>query len=816
MTPYVFRRLLRSPGFTAATLLTLAIGIGANTAVFSVVDAILLKPLPYPQPDRLVGLWHTAAGLNLNEVNLCSSLYFTYREENRSFEKVGAYTGGTVSVTRSGPPEELRSFWVTQEVLPILGVRPALGRIFSRRDDTPGMPRTVVLTWGYWHTHFGDSASAIGRHIVTDGRDREIVGVLPRDFRFIDPQPDIVLPLQFERDKALLGNFSYQGIARLKAGVTVSQAGADIARMIPIWLRTFPAPPGFSRKIFEDARLAPHLLPFTHDVIGDIGNSLWMVMGTIGAVLLIACANVANLLLVRAEGRRHELSIRAALGAGQGRIARELLLESSTLALAGGLLGLAFAYGALKLLVALAPSHLPRLGEIGIDPATLLFALAASLFAGVLFGILPVMKYAGARAATGLRDDNRSVSAGRERHRARNILVVVQVALALLLLIASGLMIRTFQSMRSIEPGFSEPADVLTMRIAIPAASVTQPERAVRMDYEIATKIAAIPGVESVGLANANTMDGNNSNDLLYVENQPVANGTVPPVRTYKFVSPGFFRTVGRRFLAGRDLTWNDVFDYRAVAIVSENLAREYWRTPSAALGKRIREGGEDEWREVVGVVADERDNGVQMKPPTIVYWPFTMKKFWGEETFAQRTMAFDIRSKRTGSEALLNEVRRAVWSVSPNSPLANVQSLDRIYGMSMARTSFTLAMLGIAGAMALILGIVGIYGAISYSVSQRRREIGIRVALGAREREVSGMFVRHGLGLAAIGVVCGIVAAASLKRVIAAMLFGVGPVDPATYAVMSAALIGAAALASYVPARRAAAVNPVETLRAE
>ena len=780
MTKHVLRRLLHSPGFTAATLMTLAIGIGANTAVFSVVNGILLKPLPYPEPERLVGLWHSAAGLNIKELNMCPTLYFTYSDEGRTFEQVGGFRTGLVFVTRTGRPEQVRGLFVTHEVLPMLGVQPATGRLFGAKDTVQGNPKTAIVSWGFRQSHFGDS-SPVGRHVVVDGEDREIVGVLPRNFRFADQQPGMVLPLQYNRAKLVLGNFGLRGIARLRPGVTMAQANADVARMIPIWLRSFPAPPGFSAKVFEDARLMPALRPYMRDAVGDIGSVLWVVMGTIGAVLLIACANVANLLLVRAEGRRHELAIRAALGAGWGAIARELLLESAALGLAGGALGLAFAYGALRLLVAIAPTGLPRLSDIGIDSTALLFTIAVSLIAGLLFGILPVFKYADVRAGTGLRESNRSVSGGRERHRARNVLVVVQVALALLLLIGSGLMIRTFQALRRVDPGFTGPEDLLTLRISIPGTEVKEPERAARMDSEIVSKIMAIPGVESAAMTTSLPMDGNNSFDVLFAEDHPTASGKVPPIRTFKFLSPGFFGTTGRRFLSGRDFTWVDIYDYRNVAIVSENLAREWWGSPAAALGKRVREGAQDDWREIVGVVANEYDDGVQQKAPPVVYFPFMTKKFWGNDTLLQRTMAFAIRSKRAGSAAFSDDVRKVVWGVSANSPLAEVQTMEEIYRVSMARTSFTLVMLSISGLMALLLGLVGIYGVISYSVTQRRREIGIRVALGARSGAVSRMFVRDGLVLAVVGVVCGLGAALSLTRLIKSFLFGVTVGDPYT-----------------------------------
>jgi predicted permease len=816
MSKEILRRLLRSPMFAAVTLITLAIGIGANTAIFSVIQGVLLKPLPYTQPERLVGVWHTAGGLNIKEVEICPSLYYIYREQGRTFTDIAAYRGGSVSVTQIGEPEQVQSLSVTQRFLPLLGVNAAAGRSFTAQDDTDGSPRTAMLTYAYWQSRFGGSPGVIGRRIIVDGNARDIIGVLPQTFRFGNPQPSLVMPLQFNRNMVFLGSFSYRGIARLKPGVTLAQANADVARMIPIWLRTFPAPPGFNVKMFEDARLGPNVRPFMQDVVGDISGVLWVLMGTIGVVLLIACANVANLLLVRAEGRQTELAIRSALGASWWRIARELVFESIVLGLAGGLLGIGVAFGALRLLVAIAPTGLPRLDDIGVDSWVLLFALVVSLLSGILFGILPVFKYAGVRPGTGLRDSNRSVSAGRERHRARSVLVIVQVALALVLLIGSGLMIRTFQALRKVQPGFTAPEDVLTLRVSIPSAQVKEPERVVHMDHDILTKISDMPGVDAAGMVSSITMDGRTSGDPIFAEDHPVAEGKLPPIRRFKFISPGYFHTVGRAVIAGRDLTWTDIYGFRPVVIVSENLAREYWGDPAAAIGKRVRESLKDRWYEIIGVVGDEYDDGVQKKPPAVAYWPFLMKNFWGDETFTQRTMAFVIRSKRAGSVALLNEVRRAVWSVSPNSPLADVRTLQEIYSKSMARTSFTLVMLAIAGAMALILGFVGIYGVISYSVSQRQREIGIRMALGAREQQVSGMFVRRGFVLAAIGIGCGLAAAFALTRLIASFLFSVSPADPWTYVTVSIGLVMAAVLASYIPARRAAAVNPVETLRSE
>ena len=802
--------------FTALSLVTLAIGIGANTAIFSVIEGVLLKPLPYPHPEQLVALWHTAPGVNIKNLNMAPSLYFIYSDESRAFQDVSMWTDGTSSVTGLAEPQDVRVLLATHRLLPILQVQPALGRRFTASDDDPKSRRTVMLTDGYWKSHFAADRSVLGRRIMIDGNACEVVGVLPPSFQFMDRRVSALMPLRFNRNEVHLGNFSFQGVARLKPGLTLQHATADIARMLPMASKNFPPPSGFSTKMFDDARIGPNLRLLKDDLLGDIGSTLWVLMGTVGMVLLIACANVANLLLVRADGRRQELAIRAALGAGWGRIARELLLESALLGLSGGALGLALAYAALRMLAASELAHLPRIDNISIDPWVLAFTLAISLAAGLVFGLIPVFKYARPHLSNALRGGGRSLSQSKDRHRARSILVVVQVALALVLLVSSGLMIRTFQALRHVDPGFSGEHGVQTLRISIPGTQVKEPERVLRMEHEILDRIASVAGVSSVAVTTAIPMDGQNSNDPIYAQDQVYREGQLPPIRRYKWISPAYRSTMGSRLIAGRDLTWTDTFNQAPVALVSENLARELWHDPRLALGKRIRPTLKDDWNEVIGVVADERDDGVDQKAPAIVYWPLLQKNFEGAPIGARRSVAFVIRTPRAGSTNLLQELRQAVWSVNPNLPLANVRTLADIYDRSLARTSFTLALLAIAGGMALLLGVVGIYGVISYSVSQRTREIGIRLALGAPLQQVTGMFVRHGLVLSGIGAACGLAAALALTRLMKSLLFDVSPADPLTYVAVSAGLILAATLASYLPARRATKVDPAEALRAE
>lgn len=815
----VLRRLGRAPMFTVVTLLTLAIGIGANTVVFSVVTGVLLKPLNYSHPEQLIGMWHQAPGIDIPNLRMAPFLYFTDREQNRTLEDMGMYDDDALSITGSGEPERVRGLDVTDGTLPILGVKPALGRLFSRSDDMPNEPRTVLISYGYWQRKFGGNQSVIGRSITADGYTREIIGVLPRGFHFLDvPDPDVVVPMQIDRGKTRLGNFSFRAIGRLKPGVTLEQAKADLARLVPVAIQSFPAPDGFSPTLFQKAQLTPDLHSLKLDVIGTVGSVLWVLMGSIGIVLLVACANVANLLLVRVEGRRQELAIRAALGAGQGRITAGILMESLILGFAGSLIGLALAYGALRVLVAMAPTGLPRLHEIGIDAPVLLFTLGLALFVSIVIGLLPVMKYARVTLNTGLREGGRALSQSRERHKARKALVVVQVALALVLLICSGLMIRTFRAMMHVSPGFSDPSTLQTFRLYIPETEIpdTQRGRVVRTDEEVMDKLAGIPGVSSVAMGSTVPMDGRGSFDPVFAQDHIYKEGEIPPIRRFKFIAPGFFKTLGTPLVGGHDLTWTDVYEKRPVAIISESMANEYWRGPADALGKHIRVGNTDDWREVIGVAANTYDDGVNKPPSNAVYWPFLMQNYEGQKETVQRGMTFVIRSPRAGSAAFMREVQRIVWSVDGDLPLADPITVAELYTKSMARTSFTLVMLCVAGGMALLLGIVGIYGVISYAVSQRTREIGIRMALGAQRDALTGMFVRQGLMLTGIGVACGVVAAFGVMRLMSSLLFDVSTKDPWTYAAAIVGVVLISWIACYLPSRRAAAVNPVNALRAE
>ncbi|HJU43749.1 MAG TPA: ABC transporter permease [Vicinamibacterales bacterium] len=812
---HALRRLLKSPAFSLTALITIGAAIGANALIFSVVNGVVLKPLPFADPDRLVGVWHTAPGLSLDAVNQSPATYLTYRDE-KVFADIGMWDNTAVTITGRTEPERVDALLVTDGTLPIVGVVPALGRTFSPADDAPGSAETVIVSHDYWRRALGGNAAAIGQSLVIDGRPRQVIGVMPEGFRFLRYNPAVLLPFRFNRAEVRIGNFSYQGVARLKPGSTIEQANADVARLLPGVPDRFPLPPGFSREMFDGIKMGPLVRPLIVDVVGDIDRMLWILLGTVGIVLLVASANVANLFLVRAEGRQQELAIRTALGAKRSQVIRELMSEAFTISIAGGVLGLGLAYAGIQLLLALNPAQLPRLEDITIDPIVLAFTLLISLVAGLMFGLIPIVKYANPNLGNALKEGGRGSSDGRERHRARNTLVVAQVALALVLLVASGLMIRTFAAMRNISPGFTNPAEILTFRVTIPTAVAKDPAQVALMHEQILRRIEALPGVTSASMSSSVTMDGNDSNDPVFREDKPMPDGQMAPLRRYKFIPANFFKTMGRPFLAGRDMTWADVHGTTPVAIITESLAREFYGEPAAAIGQRIRNTPKSDWREIVGVVGNEYDDGVTRPATTVVYWPLMMRNFWEEGVMVQRSMAHVVRSSRLRDQGFLREVQQAVWSVNPNLPLARPRTVQELYDDSMAETSFTLVILGIAASVTLLLGLVGIYGVIAYIVSQRKREVGIRIALGAHSGEVQRMFVTRGLMLTGIGLAVGLAAAAALMRLMSSLLFGVKPFDPVTYAAVVAGLGVVALLATWLPARSATKIDPMLALRSE
>ena len=818
---HALRMLRHNPVFTAVGLLTIAIGIGANAAVFSVVNSVLLRPLNYPHAQELVSLHQIAPGAAgladfENGLLLSPSMYFTYAEQNRAFQSLGVWILDTANVTGLAEPEQVRQVVVSDGVLQTLEVAPAVGRWLSPADQVPRGPDRMMLSYGYWQRRFGGDPAVIGRTILIDSRPTEIVGVMPRRFRFADTDFDVILPFKFDRAKLILAGFGYHGVARLKPGATIAQANADITRMLPIWMDSWSNGPGTNPHVYETWRITPLLRPLKQEVIGNVSELLWIVMGTIGLVMFIACANVMNLFLVRVEARQQELAVRAALGAGWVRIVRGLLVESVILGLLGGVTGVALANAAVRLLLAIGPSNLPRLSEISVDARTLAFSFLLSLFSSLLFGLIPALKYAGPHTALALRSVGRTISVTRERRRAGNMLVVGQVAMAMVLLVSAGLMIRTFQALRTVDPGFTDAQHLQLLRISIPDSLVPQPEKVTRTQNDILDKLGSLPGVKSAAFASEMAMEGLDTDwDVIFIEGRNYPKDEIPPLYQYKHVSPGFLQTVGTRTIAGRELAWGEIYGLQPVVLVSENLAREMWGTPAAAVGKRLREFDSMPWHEVIGVAQDVREHGLQEKAPKVVYWPsLTGPLSFNRRLNALRTATFVIRSDRAGTESFLNEVRQAVWAVNSNLPVASARTMQEVYDKSIARTSFTLVMLGIAGGMALSLGLIGIYGVISYTISERKREIGIRLALGAQGRDVLGTILGQGAVTTLAGVVIGMGSALALTRLMNGLLFGVTAHDPLTFALVAVALIAVALLACYIPARRATKLDPMVALR--
>jgi predicted permease len=808
----VSRKFLRNPGFTLVAILTLALGIGASTAIFSLVHGVLLEPLPYPRSEQLYGLWHSAPGIGIPELEQSNTTYTVYRNFGQSFEEIGLTEGPySHNLTGIGEPVHVDVAGATASLFEVLGVSAILGRTFSEEEDAPGAPQVALLSHAFWRGRLGGAADVLGRTIELDGTPWEVVGVMPEGFTYPGETTSLWIPYVIKPEDLGQVSFSYEAVGRLKPDVTVEAATRELNQLLKRAPEIYPGE--MTAGILESAQMSAYLTPMLEDVVGDVGAVLWTLLGAVMVVLLIACANLANLFLVRAEGRQRELALRTALGASRAAALQHFLTESLLLSTLGGIVGVAMAYAALRGLVALSPDTIPRLDEVGIHPAVLLFAGAVSLVSGILFGIIPVVRYRRPNLLGAINEGSLRASAGRETHRARSALVVAQVALALVLLIGSALMARSFWELRHVHPGF-EADSILTVRLSLTDAAYPEPQDSASFYRRLMESLEALPGVERASAVSRLPMIDRHPHNAVSLEDYPVKADEVPPIVATNWATPGYFETFGIPLLEGRTFERRDHEQRTDAVVVSRSFAEQFWPNGSA-LGKRLvpgLPGNDSPWYTIVGVVGDVLEEGLEHAPKPMMYHA-VMGQGGEYGDWNIQTMTVILRTE-VPPATLTAAVRDKVWALDPNLPLIRILTGEEILSEATARTSYTMILIAIAAGVALFLGLIGIYGVISYIVNQRTREIGVRMALGADRRDVSGMVVRQGLRMTVAGVVLGIGGALLATRLISALLFGVESADPWTFALVPLFLVSIATLASYVPARRAASLSPVESLR--
>ena len=819
------RSLARAPRFTAVAVFTLALGIGAVTAIFSVVNGILLRPLDYPEPDELVNVWSTAPGLGYDQFPLSPDLYFFYRQESSAFREMALYQGTVANLTEEGEPERIAGMQGSRTLAAVLAVEPLVGRVFSAEEDLPEGAPVVVLSEGLWRRRFAADPSVVGRTVVLDGVTREVVGVMPQDFdRALVAQVEFWIPLGMDPDDPLAGNFAWNAVARLAPGMSAEAANAQLVPLVDRFREVVAANPdgGETYAAFiTSGRFAPVVNDMKEDMVGSLREPLLILLGTVGFVLLIACANVANLVLIRAEGRRRETALRVAVGGSRASVARHYLGESVVLAGVGAALGLLVAWVGVPLVLSQAPPQLPRVGEVGVDGTVLLFTLAAAVLATGLFGAFPVLRYTRPEVLGALKQGGRG-STGPARHRGRKALVALQMALALVLLVGSGLLVRSFQRILSSDLGF-ETTDRLTFGVFLPESRYATPSEVTGFHERLGERLGALPGVRSVGVSSGIPMAQDPSGTAFEIEDHPTEPGQLPPMIHYVFAGPGYLEAMGIDLLQGRGLGPLDHRSGEPVIVVGRNVAERFWPNGDA-LGRRMRFSGDTlRWYSVVGVVDAVLQDGAREEPRPLVYLPMmgpagdpdpAADDGNGSGSWALRQASWVVEAESPA--ALGAAVRAAVWEIDPDLPVADLRTVEEIVAEDVVRLSFTMFTLGIAALLALVLGAVGLYGVLSYSVAQRTQEIGVRMALGARAGEVLAMVVRDGARTQALGLVLGLLGAAALTRLLGGMLYGVEPLDPLTFGVTAAMLFGVGMLAAYLPARRAANLDPVESMRNE
>jgi len=808
---YGFRTLLKNPGFTCVAVLSLAIGIGANSAIFSVTDALLLRPLSYSDSDRLVILWSRSPGLNVDQDWFSPGQYLDVKTQNQVFEQVAVTIGVSFNLTGQEKPEHVDGARVSSSFFPLMGANAMIGRVLLPEEDEPGQPQTVILSHGFWQRRFGSDPDILGKTLILNGNNFTVAGVMPPEFSLTNEvmpavnaikTADLLLPLPMnESQRANRGNEDFNIFGKLKPDVTIAQAQAEMDVIAARMKQYYPAnyPP--------DGGLTISVVPLLQQVVGDIGHALPVLFGAVGFVLLIACANVANLLLARATARQKEIAIRAAVGAGRLRLLRQLLTESVLLALAGGLVGFVIALLSVSALRVFASENIPWLNEVSVDSRVMAFTFFVSLLTGIVFGLAPALRASRVDLNESLKEGGRSSSGVAVSHqRLRKLLVISEVALSLVLLIGAGLLIRSYSHILNANPGFN-PDKLLSMRMTLPAASYPNQEAITAFYRRVSERLKELPEVDSVATSYSLPMSS-----VAFAWEPITVEGYIPKaaedtiISNVRIVGPEYFRAMSVQQVDGRLFTEHDRKGEMDVAIVNEAFAEQFWPNQSP-VGKRVQRGTSGTWRTVVGVIRDVKEFSLEKEPPITVYYPF--------EQIVPRSTFLIVRTT-SDPAAMLPAVTREIQSLDRDMSVFDVSTMEQRLHNALARRRFSMFMLGIFAVIASLLAAIGIYGVIAYSVSQRTHEIGLRMALGAQPANILKLVIRQALALVSFGIAIGLAGAFALTRLISSLLFGVSATDPVTFALISVLLGGVALVASYIPARRATKVDPMVALRYE
>jgi len=798
---FALRMLLKNPGFTIVTVIALALGIGANTAIFSVVNSVLLRPLPYKDPERLVMVWEDASKSGHPRDTPTAANYIDWRDQNQSFEGMAAFTDESFNFTGAGEPERLEGMRVSASLFPILGVEPQLGRVFTAAEDQPGSPHVVLLSYGLWQRRFGGDPSIIGKPLTLNGESYVVTGVMPARFQFPTSDNQVWVPIAFTSEQAADRGVHYlQVVARLKPGIKLEQAQTEMKTIAARLQQQYPE---------TNTDVGAAVTSLHEHLVGDIKPALLILLGAVGLVLLIACANVANLLLARAAVRQKEIAVRVALGARRLRLVRQFLTESVLLSLLGGVVGLIIAYTGLILLRAFIPEDISQARDISIDLKVLGFTLFVSVATGVIFGLAPVIQAVRFNQNETLKEGGRDAATGGSGKRLRSLLVTAEVAISLVLLIGAGLLINSFVRLRNVDPGFRSD-HLLTMKIVMPEAKYIDRPRRIAFYNDLLQRVQSLAGVRSAAITtNLPLYHQGNSIDV-GIEGRPAPPPGQENIVVTRIVSPGYFDTMTIPLLNGRKFSDQDTRSTPLVAVVSEAMARSFWPNEDP-VGKRIAIGeiqSDKDWISVIGVARDVRQIQLTESPKPQMYLTYLQFGFFDSRDLVVKT---DV-----DPGSLAATVRKAVWEIDKDQPVSNIQTMEAILADSIAQQRFSMVLLAIFAGVALVLAGVGIYGVMSYSVAQRTHEIGIRMALGAQTAAVLKLALGYGMKLVIIGIAIGLIAAFALTRLMSTLLFGVTATDPTTFALISLLLIGVAALASYIPARRATKVDPIIALRYE